>query len=129
MLDIVSCWHRYDGSLRDDFDALDMFQYVKQMKTYYRKMDDILEFERAFPDVNFRYYVVPSKAYETKMMDFRAKSTSKNWELGEEDGLKIVGKGEGYMFQRLREWRSSEELMLKYKDLADYVEAVEEAEG
>ena len=43
-----------------DGDTITNFLRYKDIKEYYNGMDDILEFQRAFPDVNFRYYVQPS---------------------------------------------------------------------
>ena len=83
---------------------------MRGLKSYYKSADDVVEFQRAYPDIQYRYLVVPTEKYATKSLDFRAASTTKSWNMGTRDGAKFVAKGEGYMFQRLREWRDSKEL-------------------
>ena len=57
-MDIVVCFgHNIDDKFKEDGNTIDNFMRYKDIKEYYNGMDDILEFMRAFPDINFRYYV------------------------------------------------------------------------
>ena len=60
-LDVLVCFgHNLGDKYNVDGNTLDNYLRYRDIKEYYGGMDDILEFQRAFPDINLRYYVQPS---------------------------------------------------------------------
>ena len=49
---------------------------MKGIKSFYKDANDIVEFKKAFPEVNFRYLVVPTHKYATNALDFSSKATT-----------------------------------------------------
>ena len=72
-IDIVVCFaYDVDDKYKSDGTTITNFLRYKDIRDYYNGMDDVLEFQRAFPDVNFRYYVQPSSPLPVwKMLNVR----------------------------------------------------------
>ena len=66
-------------------------------------MNDVVEFKRSRPNVQYRYLVMPSGkvASGLRMIDFNPSNTKPMIELGKKDAAKILGLGEGFMFSML----------------------------
>jgi len=75
-------------------------------------MADILEFKEAFPNVQFRYFVEPTKALvgALKMIDASNSTTYPMQLQGREDGAAVRLAGEGYFFEKMDEWKQSTDL-------------------
>lgn len=69
-------------------------------------MDDLLEFKRAFPNVNFRYYVQPSKPLPSlKILDVHNSTSTYPMQMqGRADGANAIKIGEGTLFKMFDEW-------------------------
>lgn len=110
-IDIVVCFgYSIDGKYSSSANTVDNYIRYKTIKDYYSSMDDILEFMRAFPDVNFRYYVQPSSPLPTlKMLDANnATSTFPMQMQGRLDGENTLKMGEGFMFNKILEWSQTD---------------------
>ena len=70
-IDILVCFgYDIDKDFRQAGNTIDNYNRFIQIRDYYNGMDDVLNFMRAFPDVNFRYYVQPSSPLPSlKMLD------------------------------------------------------------
>jgi hypothetical protein len=87
--------------------SLENYLTFKDIKSYNNEIDDIYYFKQAFPSVNFRYYVEPTKpiAHGLGILDF--KNETSTWPMqmqGREDGANAVSKGEGFFFDKMDEW-------------------------
>jgi len=52
------------------------FMRYRNIKQYYKSMNDVVEFNRAFPSIDFRYFFSPSEKYAGFILDFSPKSTT-----------------------------------------------------
>lgn len=89
----------------------------------HKKTNDILEFKRAFPDVNFRYYFEPEEGSLTSGKDelkFDNSTTYPMQETGRRDALKMLNLGEGHGFDLLEAYHSSNELKNEHHSFSDY---------
>jgi len=60
VVDIVSAWHFHPpGKYEISQNAYDNYKRVQHIKKYHFKDNDVVEFIRAFPNIDFRYYVRP----------------------------------------------------------------------
>jgi len=61
------------------------------------------------------------------MMDFRAESTSKSVEMGKVDGKAAVEQGEGFMFDKIKQWTKTANLKEKFPRLQDFLRSFNRA--
>jgi hypothetical protein len=60
IMDIILCG---DHSIHDEMDtgdAINNFLRYRSIHEAYKKLNDVVEFKRSRPDIQYRYYVVPS---------------------------------------------------------------------
>jgi hypothetical protein len=82
------------------------------MKNYYKTFNDIEEFMRANPRVNYRYFVQASSnpIPINKIIDFSTEMTQKVIDLGKKDSEAVINLGPGIAFKRfLNGIRSNED--------------------
>lgn len=72
------------------------------MKNYYKTFNDIEEFMRANPRVNYRYFVQASAnpIPVTHIIDFSPEMTQKVIDLGKKDAESVINLGPGIAFKR-----------------------------
>jgi hypothetical protein len=129
-IDIVECFgYSIDRTFSSTGNTIDNFIRFKNIKDYYSGMDDILSFMRAFPEVNFRYYIQPSAPLPSlKMLDAdNATSTFPMQMQGRLDGENAVKLGEGFFFDKIKEWGETE-LKQEY-NLGAYLQEIVYAEA
>ena len=122
-VDIISCWTHTLPEWRDPHNGLDNFLRKYQFQQYYNKMNDVYEFSRAFPKVNFRYFITPSEPYTTYMLDFRSQSTQKSMDIGRKDGANAVKAGEkmSYIFDLMNQYETDPEIVGKYASFGHFM--------
>lgn len=86
-------------------------------------MADILEFKEAFPNVQYRYFVEPSKPLvgALKMIDASNSTTYPMQMQGREDGAAVRKAGEGFFFNKMDEWKLSTELKQAFPTVGSYI--------
>lgn len=67
VMDIINAWSYYEKNYNKDV-TLDNILRMRNIKSYYKSMDDIFEFKKAFPEIDFRYYFNPSENFTGYMM-------------------------------------------------------------
>ena len=97
---------------------------AKDIKEYHQNVGDIGTFQEAYPNVTFRHYIAPSSplAGALQMLDFS--NSTNTWPMqaiGRIDGENAVRQGEGFMFQKMKDWYRSPELQEEFKTLGHYV--------
>jgi len=103
----------FGHSIDDKFDVqgntIDNLMRYMDIKSYYGGMNDILEFMRAYPEVNFRYYIQPSTALPIlKILDANNQTSTYPMQMqGRLDGENAVKAGEGAMFEKIREFNGT----------------------
>ena len=74
-------------------------------------MGDLFKFMQAYQTVNWRYFVMPSGPFPGTALD--ADNTTVTWPvqmMGRLDGENVVKSGEGFYFNKLKEYISSPHL-------------------
>ena len=83
----------------------------QNIRKYFRLHDDVYEFKRAFPDINFRYFIQPNATLPEgegiREMEFNNKTTFKMQLAGRKTGAFHYHVGEGFFFKKMDEWRDS----------------------
>ena len=82
-------------------------------------MNDVVEFKRSRPSIQYRYLVMPSGKVASgfNMINFNPSNTKPMIELGKKDAAKILTLGEGFMFGMLENYH---ELKLKGEALMSF---------
>ena len=83
---------------------------------------------QAFPKVNFRYFVPPSQYLPGNglgMLDFS--NDTSTWPMqmiGRQDGANALQSGEGFLFNKMKDWNESADLQQQFPNVGDYVHHV-----
>lgn len=75
--------------------ALDHLMRSIEIKQYYNGMSDYFSSMSMYPDVEFRYLIVPTKDIGASMMplDFSIEQINKCFDIGRSDALKVIELG------------------------------------
>ena len=106
-MDIIICQSKQQlTTWTDKKDAYDNFLRFKEIKSYYDTMSEVLQNKWAYPDVNFRSFVMPSKELGPRpaMLNFKNSSTWNYQLIGREDGKKAVSMPDGFFFDEMLAW-------------------------
>lgn len=79
----------------------------------------------SFPKVNFRYYLHTSKC-GVATLDFEGKDMWPCQLDGRQDGQDVVEKGEGFYFNKLKEWHTNGSVREMYKSVETYFASFKE---
>ena len=60
VVDIAICGHNEIMALNETTNTISNFLRYMDIRKYYKGMDDILEYQKTEPNVNFRYLFIPS---------------------------------------------------------------------
>jgi len=83
---------------------------------------DIVENMKAYPKVNFRYFIHRSAGCNIDDLDFEGADTWPCQMIGRKDGANVINQGEGFYFRKMQEYTDSVELQTQYKTLGDYMD-------
>ena len=122
-IDILMC---NDLELDKDYkdNALSNYFRFRDIRQYYQALADISTFKKAFPEVNYRYFAMPSTALKggLKLLDFT--NSTHTWAeqlIGRHDGANIIELGEGKSFERFDEYIQETELKKEFKTAGSFV--------
>ena len=99
-LDVLMCQSHKMSPYNVSIDGLLNLERYRDINAFTNSNDDLYSFMRAFPKVNFRYYVWPSTSLkESELNVDNATSTYPMQMQGRKDGANAVKMaGEGHMF-------------------------------
>ena len=126
-LDILVC---DDNQLQDwtsENNAVSNYLRFKSIKDYHNAIDDIEEFSKAFPKVNFRYYLTPTEPLPSGLGILNFDNTTSTFPMqavGRLDGENAVKSGEGFVMEKIKEWRASALLKAEYPILESWIRKV-----
>ncbi len=60
IIDIILCYNSQMQTITETGNAIDNFMRHRDINAYYNMMNNIVEFKRSRPDVQYRYLIVPS---------------------------------------------------------------------
>jgi hypothetical protein len=107
VLDVIICDDAHiKTSSVDTTNAISNFLRYYSIKHAYGSLNDILEFKRARPKVNYRYIVIPSETLASGLneMKFDNATLFPMVEIGKKDAQNVISMGEGAVIKRLIEW-------------------------
>jgi len=126
IVDIAICGHTEQVTVTELNNTVSNILRQRQIKKTYGTMDDVLEYARTEPEVNFRYLLVPSKELlknQAEMLFFKDSIIQPMIDQGIADVATVLAMGEGKSFEKMGEWRNSEKLQEEYKHFAHYLYA------
>jgi hypothetical protein len=124
IIDIVNCFSNELDNWTDQGNAIGNFLRYKEIKDYYTQIGDIYKFKLAFPDINFRYYIEPSTTLPGGLAILNFNNETNTFPIqmqGRLDGENAVKQGEGYMFDKMEEYRESLDLQNKYETVGHFM--------
>lgn len=88
------------------YTSLEMLYRFIEVHFYYSAMDGLLRAKFAYPKVNFRYVVTPSKSLQWNLTPFAYNKATVDsiFDQGVSDAKKIMDKGEGIHFDDLTQY-------------------------
>jgi len=100
---------------------------MRDLKDYHDGLADVHNFMKAFPDINFRYYIEPSTALPGGLKLLDVTNSTNTWPMqmqGRKDGKEAIAMGEGAIFEKMQEWDNSSDLQSNFSRLGDYIQHV-----
>jgi len=92
----------------DNLKSVGMLLRYLEISSFYGSMDGVLRAKFAFPTINFRYAIAPSKTMPSSWLPLNLNETQVQeiLDLGEQDALNAIKKGEGMTFDHLIHYHS-----------------------
>ena len=111
VVDVIHCNGPKLEALKNTRNARDNYMRYKLIKDYNNAMMDFLGFMRAYPKVDFRYFVQPSQMSSADPLDADNSTVTYPLQMdGRQDGENVVNSGEGFYFNKMNEYIDSKEL-------------------
>ncbi|CDW71375.1 patatin-like phospholipase family protein [Stylonychia lemnae] len=106
ILDIILCDQKGISEIGDTGNALNNFLRYYTIQSYYSGMNDILEFKKTRPNVQYRYLTLPTGpvANGLNMINFNPSNTVPMIELGKKDAANAIKLGEGKGFELFEQY-------------------------
>lgn len=102
-LDIIVMYpDRIEPLINDNVSTVYHYMRMREIKGYYSLLSDIASFIRAYPNINYRYFVQATKSPEPvyDLLSFNPKMTESMIELGKQDAKAVVEMGPGASFKQ-----------------------------
>ena len=123
-MDVIICDDYQFAPYSSKTDTLGMFNRYKDIKDSYSNIGDVYDLMKAFPKVNYRYYIQPSQPLPGGLNLLNFDNTTNTWPMqmtGRLDAENALKDGEGFMFNKMLEWDQSPDLKIQYPRVNDYV--------
>lgn len=93
---------KYDNKSKS---AINNFLRAREIKDYYKNMNDVAEFMRAHPSVKYRYLFQPDQTLETfkDIISFDNSVTQKMIDIGAQNAREVIAMGPGESFRRFQQ--------------------------
>ena len=112
VVDILVCSSKSLPKRGDTGKTLENYFRYKDIKDYYVGVNDVVETMLAYPHINFRYCLYPSKPLVGGLDIIKVDNSTVTWPMqmeGRQDGETIV-KGEHNVCSKMMEWKKDPEL-------------------
>ena len=127
ILDVIVCDGNQIADWKKRKSAISNYLRQRDIKSYHDSLADIRTFMRAFPAVNYRYYVEPSEPLASGEELLDVNNSTNTWPMqmiGRKDGEAIVKLGEGFLFQKLEQWDDSS-AGITIPNLSEYIKSAQ----
>ena len=108
ILDIVICDAAHVDYITNTTNTISNFYRFKDIKNSVNSLSDIVEFQRAYPGVNFRHFVQPTeplKGNGINMINFDNATCTYDMQMqGRKDGKVAVNSGETFLSDKINDW-------------------------
>lgn len=123
ILDIVLCGGSHLQTAKETGNAIENFLRYREISGYYDSMNDVVEFKKLKPNVNYRYLFIPSKplAAGLESLIFDNSTMFPMAQVGMEDAERVINMGEGTSFDLLEEFVENEEIRKEHKWFEKYL--------
>ena len=126
-LDIVMADSKELEPWNEKINSINNWLRFDSIKQFHSQRSDILEFKKAFPEVNFRYFIEPSGPLASGTDILKVDNSTVTWPMqmqGRQDGERVVAQGEGFYFDKMEAWSNSNDLQQEYPNLGDYLKSL-----
>lgn len=89
-IDMFSCHHHDLNTTDKDLKSFEVLSRAEEIKKYDKGMQGLYWALSAFPQVNFRYYIMPSVSLGTIPLNFTSAALEYNWQLGYKDATNVI---------------------------------------
>jgi hypothetical protein len=123
-IDIIVCGSNKIDRINETSNTFGNYMRYRDIKYFNNYMRDIFEFMQAYPKVNFRYFVQPSKSLlpnPLEALSFGPEVLGPMIETGKADAEAIVKLGAGQSFAKFNEWYGSKTLRQQYPAFNEYL--------
>lgn len=122
-MDIIICQSAKLDILNETSDTVGNYLRYRQIRNYYKNLNDIVEFQKTMPNVNYRFLIVPSKSLGSikTEISFNNATTAPMMKQGQEDAAMIMGLGKKTSFDLLNQWSSDPKIKEKHKHFSDFL--------
>ena len=103
-LDIIVCDNNSLAKWEDTKNTVGNYLRYNELANYHNSVADILEFMKAYPGINYRYFVQPSKALPGGLNLLNGDNSTSTFPMqlqGRADGATVVKEGPGVEFKKL----------------------------
>jgi predicted patatin/cPLA2 family phospholipase len=124
ILDIVICGRKDHPTINNNTgNAMNNYLRYYSIQQYYKGFNDILEFKRSRPNVQYRYLIMPSAptAEGLDMLNFNPSNTLPMFDLGSKDAAAALKKLEGRDFELLEKYMSLPQELQDQVTIHEYV--------
>lgn len=92
----------------DSLHSIGMLMRYLEVSSFYGSMDSVLRAKFAFPNINYRYAIAPSKTMPSSWLPLNLNQTQVQeiLDIGEKDALRAIDMGEGVSFDYLIHYHS-----------------------
>jgi len=108
ILDLILCDSKSISDIGDTGNALNNFLRYYSIQSYYNGMNDILEFKKTRPNIQYRYMIIPTGALANglDLINFNPTTIKPMIELGKKDAATAMAMGEGVSFELFEKYMS-----------------------
>lgn len=123
ILDIVMCGHPTIDEKTSTGNAISNYLRYYNIDSYYSGINDVLEFKKARPNVQYRYLVMPSQPISggLDMLNFNPSNTKPMIELGKTDAANAINLGAGHAFKAMEEYAALAEHTKQQVTLNEFI--------
>jgi len=112
----------------DNLKSVGMLLRYLDVSSFYGSMDGVLRAKFAFPNINFRYAIAPSKSlpWDWLPLNLNATQVQEIIDIGEQDAKNAIANGEGVSFDHLIHYHSMKktgDARLKKMNFGEFVNA------
>jgi len=123
MIHVVNDYKFYATEITEAGNTIENMLKFTEISVYNWLMSDLYVTMRANPTVDYRYLFIPDEPLASleNLLEFNKKILLPMVELGEADAKKMIGLGEGWAFNLVRDWNEKPAIKKEFKVFHAYL--------